>query len=162
MVDENDGTAAESRPPTLADLVALCRALNQENAQYVIIGEMAIIHAGYVRATDHIDLLIDASKDNVSRVRRALMKLPDQAVRDMQDDDIDRYTVVKIADEFVIDLMKKACGIDYHAAKDKVEKVSIEGVSIPFARPELLWELKQTKREKDEMDRIFLRELLKR
>ncbi len=162
MVDENDGTAAESRPPTLTDLVALCRALNEENAQFIIIGGMAIIHAGFVRATEDIDILIDASKDNVNRVQRALMKLPDQAVRDMQEDDIDRYTVVKIADEFVIDLMKKACGIDFQAAKDKIEKVSIEGVSIPFAKPELLWELKQTKREKDEMDRMFLRELLKK
>jgi len=56
MVDENDGTAAESRPPTLTDLVALCRALNEENAQYIIIGGMAIIQAGFVRATEAIDL----------------------------------------------------------------------------------------------------------
>ena len=38
MVDENDGKGLESRPPTISDLVALCAALN---------GEEAIISSGF-------------------------------------------------------------------------------------------------------------------
>lgn len=54
---------------------------------------MAVIQAGFPCATGDIDLLIDTSPENQRRVRDALMGLPDQAVRDMADDDLDRYAV---------------------------------------------------------------------
>ena len=60
---------------------------------------MAIIQAGLTRATEDIDLLIDTSPENQEHVRRALLELPDQAIRDMTDDDLDKYVVVRVADE---------------------------------------------------------------
>ena len=123
---------------------------------------MAIIQAGFVRATEDVDLLIDASADNVAKVKRALMSLPDRAVSEVRDDDVANYVVVRVADEIVVDLMKAACGIEYTEAKDDVELVEIEGVPIPFARPELLWRMKDTAREKDRLDRMFLAHLLGR
>ena len=162
MVDTNDGQASESRPPSLSDLLKLCRGLNDEGANYIVIGGMAMVQAGFVRATEDIDLLIDSSAENQARVRRALMLLPDQAVRELARDDVDKYAVVRVADEFVVDLMKSACGIEYDEAKPFVIDVEIEGVKIPFASPKLLWKLKQTRREKDQLDLLFLKELLKK
>jgi hypothetical protein len=75
-------------------------------------------------------------------------------------DDLDRYTVVRVADEIVVDLMKSACGIDYEAAKTGSVQMIVEDVLIPFAGPEMLWRMKQTLREKDTQDLLFLRELL--
>ena len=49
MDPKDDGSAAEARPAGLADLIALCRSLNREQAEYVVIGGMAIIQAGFVR-----------------------------------------------------------------------------------------------------------------
>jgi len=40
--------------------------------------------------------------------------------------------------------------------------VTIDGVPIPFAKPELLWRTKQTVREKDRQDRVFLAQRLGR
>ena len=162
MVNTNDGQARESRPPSLTDLLELCRGLNDAGASYIVIGGMAMMQAGFLRATEDIDLLIDSSADNQERVRRALMLLPDQAVRDMAASDVDKYTVVRVADEIVVDLMKSACGIEYEGAKADVMFVDIEGVKIPFASPDLLWKLKQTRREKDQLDLLFLKELLKK
>lgn len=162
MVDQDDGAKLESRPPSLNDLLRLCRELNKQKAKYIVIGGMAMIQAGFIRATEDIDLLIDSSMENQDQVRKALMALPDQAIRDVRPQDLDNYTVVKVADEFVIDLMKSACGIDYDNAKKLAETVTIEGVEIPFANAQLLWNLKQTKREKDGLDLMFLRELLKK
>lgn len=160
-MDPQDADAPlEARPPLLEDLVALCRDLNREGARYVILGGMAVIQAGFVRATNDIDLLIDSSPENQERVRRALLALPDGAVREMAPDDLDRYVVVRIADEFVVDLMKSACGIDYAAAAPLVDVVPIQGVSIPFASPRLLWRTKQTLRDKDKVDLAFLARLL--
>jgi len=87
MVASNDNPTPDARPPTLEDLLDLCRRLNEAGARYIVIGGMAIIQHGFVRAT--------------------------------------------------------------------------EGVNIPFATPKLLWRLKQTHREKDALDRLFLAELLK-
>lgn len=160
MVEEDDGTTLEARPAGLDDLVKLCRKLNREGARYIVIGGMAIIQAGFVRATEDIDLLVEVSADNLARVRHALMELPDQAVRDMTDDDLDHYVVVRVADEFVVDLMKAACGVAYDDASSMIDRVRIEGVEIPFASPKLLWLTKQTVRDKDRLDRAFLADLL--
>ena len=112
------------------------------------------------RATNDIDLLIDISQENQARVRRALMTLPDQAVRDMADDDLEKYVVVRVADEIVVDLMKSACGIAYPEASRMTDEVEIDGVRIPFASARLLWRTKDTVRDKDKVDRAFLAQLL--
>jgi hypothetical protein len=152
--------APEARPPLVEDLVALCRDLNREGARYVVIGGMAVIQAGFGRATNDIDLLIDTSPDNQDRVRRALMTLPDQAVREMGAEDLERYVVVRVADEIVVDLMKNACGLTYADARPMIDEVEIEGVRIPFASARLLWLTKDTVRDKDKVDRAFLSRLL--
>jgi len=97
MDPEDADQAPEARPPLLEDLVSLCRALNDEGARYVVIGGMAMIQAGFGRATNDIDLLIDTSPENQDRVRKALMALPDQAVRDMTPDDLETRNDLGIA-----------------------------------------------------------------
>lgn len=159
MVAGNDDAPPQARPAGLDDLVFLCRALNEAGARYVVVGGMAIIQAGFVRATEDIDLLVEATPQNLARVRTAMMALPDGAVRDVEEGDLDNYVVVRVADEFVVDLMKAACGVEYERARQLIDWVEIEGVAIPFASLDLLWETKQTVREKDRLDRLFLESL---
>lgn len=155
-----DDDAPEPRLPTLEDLVSLCRNLNVAGARYVVVGGMAVIQAGFTRTTEDIDLVVDTDADNIARIRAALLELPDGAVRDMADTDLDQYQVVRVADEIVVDLMKSACGVTYGEARGLIEAVIIDGVTIPFASAELLWRMKQTLREKDRADRVFLSALL--
>jgi predicted nucleotidyltransferase len=96
-----------------SDLTRICRALNQAGARYVLIGGFAVIARGGARTTKDIDLLIDASPENVARVKQGLRVLEDKAVDEVADGDVVRYAVVRIADEVVVDLMAAACGIDY-------------------------------------------------
>ena len=160
MDPEDADQAPEARPPLLGDLVSLCRNLNREGARYVVIGGMAVIQAGFGRATNDIDLLIDTSPENQEKVRRALMALPDGAVRDMASDDLEKYAVVRVADEIVVDLMRSACGISYEEASRMIDEVEIESTRIPFASARLLWRTKDTIRDKDKVDRAFLARLL--
>ena len=122
---------------------------------------MAIIQQGFIRATEDIDLLVDSSQENQGRVRRALMDLPDGAIKEMEPTDLDAYIVVRVADEIVVDLMKSACGIEFKEASKDIEWVAIQGVNIPFASAQVMWRMKQTVREKDSLDRLFLKEKLK-
>lgn len=160
MDTQNDGASLEPRTPKVSDLVSLCRELNKVTAKYIVIGGMAVIQWGNTRATEDIDLLIETSQENQEKVKTALRTLPDKAVNEVRPTDLEEYQVVRVVDEFIVDLMAKACGISYEEAKESIKVVIIEGIEIPIASPELLWRMKQTMREKDNLDLMFLKELL--
>ncbi len=159
--DHPPAELAEARPPTLEDLVSLCRELNSRGALYLVVGGFAIRAAGYDRATMDVDLLVDSSLENEARVVAALATLPDQAILEMQPGEVAEYTVVRVGDEIVVDLMASACGIHYAEAADHIDYHEVDGTRIPFASPLLLWRMKATThREKDIPDLYFLRRLL--
>ena len=115
-MDPEDAHPVESRPPTVADLVLLCRSLNAQGARYLVIGGFAVNQHGFPRATMDIDLLVDAAPENQDRVKKALEVLPDKAVRELAGDDLRDYLVVRVADEIVVDLMTSACRVTYAEA----------------------------------------------
>ena len=90
------------------------------------------------------------------RTRRPLHR--DQAARDLQPGELQQYSVIRVADEILVDLMRLAGGIDYAAAAADIVVRDVDGVPIPFASPRLLWRMKAvTGREKDAGDLVFLR-----
>jgi hypothetical protein len=121
---------------------------------------MAMIQAGFVRGTEGVDLLIEPASENQEAVRQALEILPDKAVTELREGDLERYVVVRVADEIVVGLLLSAGGIRFAEAQSEVTMVELAGVQIPFASPRLLLRMKQTRREKDALDLLFLRELL--
>ena len=155
-----DLNQSECREPTLEDVVKLCRILNELGAQYIVVGGFAIRAAGYSRTTMDLDLVIQTGVENETLVIKALMSLPDQAVREIKPGEVEEFGVVRVADEILVDLMKSGCGVDYAEAMRDVIHHEVNGVRIPFASPQTLWRMKQTHREKDIPDRIFLRRLL--
>jgi hypothetical protein len=167
MADETSGRGSDEgeltpRDPTLSDLVALCHELNARGARYLVCGGFAIRTAGYPRFTQDIDLVIDTAPENEAKVFEALEILSDKAVRELDPGDIAKYTVCRVADEIVVDLMGSASGFNYAAAEPEIVVREVEGVSIPFASPMLLWRMKRhTHRVKDEADLLFLRELFR-
>lgn len=150
----------ECREPTLQDIVRLCRALNEAGARYVVVGGFAIRAAGFTRNTMGVDLLVETGAANEQRVIQGMMILPDQAAREIKPGEVEEFGVVRVADEILVDLMKSGCGVDYAEAIKDANWHDIEGVKIPFASPATLWRMKQTHREKDIPDRMFLRRLL--
>lgn len=160
MDDEDDDSLNLTRPPTDEDLARLAAKLNQIGAKYIVVGGLAIIAAGYTRATMDIDLLVDASPENDEKIRKALETLPEKAILELGPGEIENYVVIRVCDEFTVDLMAKACGMSYDDAKELILYREHLGVNIPFASPKLLWKTKQTYREKDAADRIFLQRLL--
>jgi hypothetical protein len=149
----------EPRLPVEADLVLICRRLNELGARYLVVGGFAIIYGGYPRSTADIDLVLATDLENEALVYKALEVLPDKAVRELRPGEVAQFVVVRVADEVVVDLMRSASGIEYaEAAKDIVIR-HVQGVPIPFASPRLLWRMKvHTHREKDAGDLIFLRD----
>ena len=159
-MDGSDDFEQFSRIPTLEDLVTLCRQLNTYEVKYVIIGGFAIIRFGYIRATGDIDLLVENSPDNVERIRRALSYLPDGEAHKIRDNDLDQYRVVRVSGEITVDLLGRARDVTYPDASGHIQNDEIEGVRIPYLRPELPIKTKNGIRPKDVQDRNFLRRLI--
>jgi hypothetical protein len=163
MVDEGDNAVEDdgevSRPPSVEDLVELCRELNKRGVKYLVVGGFAIRNAGYPRETGDVDFLMETSAENEALMYQALEVLPDKAVRELKAGEVSQYVVVRVCDEIVVDLMASASGIEYaEAILDSVVR-EIDGVAIPFASPRLLWRMKvNTHREKDKPDLLFLRQ----
>src|SRR5438105_2766605 len=136
-METHDGGGEEkvSRPPKSEDLSRLCAELNRRGARYVVVGGHAIIQHGYQRFTQDIDLLIETTTENETRVLAALQILPDHAAAQVRPGEVGEYGVVRVGDEIMVDLMKSGCGVTYgDAIKDAVVG-TLDGVQIPFASP---------------------------
>jgi len=157
--DDHDDLSA--RAPEPEDVVRICRALNEAGARYLLIGGFAVIAHGAGRLTRDIDLLVDDSPDNVARVKRSLSVLADNAAAEVADDDVQRHAVVRVADEVVVDLMGRACGLSYGDAARDAETLDRDGVRIPIASPATLIRTKDTRRPQDAIDRAFLEGVLR-
>lgn len=158
MDDQDDDRY--SRAPEPDDVVRICRALNEAGARYLLIGGFAVIAHGAGRFTKDIDLLVDDSPDNVARVKQALAVLSDNAASEVADDDVRNHTVVRVADEVLVDLMGRACGVTYAEAAQDSETIERDGVTIALASPSTLIKLKNTPRPQDALDRAFLEGVL--
>jgi hypothetical protein len=134
--------------------------LNRTGARYVVVGGFAVILQGYTRFTTDIDLLIETTPENEARVFQALMSLPDQAVRELVPGDVGQSGVIRVFDDIVVDLMQAGCGVTYAEASQDADLHDLHGVRFPIASVPTLWKMKQTVREKDIPDRIFLRQRL--
>ncbi len=158
MADDHPSNELAPREPTVEDLRDLCRELNQRGAKYVVIGGFALRAANYNRRTMDVDLLVSADAENEAKVFAALSTLPDNAVRELQPGELQKYNVIRVGDEIVVDLLVSAGGIDYLAAVKDLVVREVDGVPIPFASPRLLWRMKAvTHRAKDAGDLVFLR-----
>lgn len=149
-----------SRPPDEDDLVRLARELNRLGVRYVVIGGLAINRLGFNRATEDIDLLIARDRANQLLVKQALEILPNRSIRELGDEDIAQWVVVRVSDDILVDLMTEACGVAFEEAANGIEIEMLQGTPVPFAGPELMLKLKRGFREKDQLDRSFLQNVL--
>jgi hypothetical protein len=106
-----------SRPATIEDLKSLVRALNEHGVDYLLIGGYALFAHGYHRATTDIDVLVPATQDTGRKVREALMVLPDRAAKDLDPAWFDEGENIRVADEFVVDIVLNAGGETYDTLK---------------------------------------------
>lgn len=149
-----------SRPATLEDLKTLIRALNEQSAEYLLIGGYALFAHGYHRATTNIDVLVPATQEVGQRVREALMVLPDQAAKDLDPAWFEEGENIRVADAFVVDIMLNASGETYETLMQYAETVELDGLPVRTVNLEGLLRTKQTVRDKDVADRIILERAL--
>ncbi len=150
-----------SRAATLDDLKALIASLHRHNVDYLLIGGYALFAHGYHRATTDIDILVPATRENGEKVRQALMILPDQAAREIDPLWFEEGDNIRVADDFVVDIMLNACGETFDTLMPYAETIDLDGLAVRTINLEGLLKTKQTVREKDIADRVVLEEALR-
>ena len=149
-----------SRPATLEDLKALIRSLNDQGADYLLIGGYALFVHGYHRSTADIDVLVPATQEAGRKVRDALMVLPDRAAKDLDPAWFDEGENIRVADAFVVDIMLNAAGETYDTLKQYAETVDFDGLPIRTVNLQGLLRTKQSMGDKDAADRIIIERAL--
>src|ERR1700730_18474189 len=59
----------------LADVEAILRALNEPEVRYLIVGGLAVVAHGYVRATVDMDIVLHLERENVLRAMAGLKEM---------------------------------------------------------------------------------------
>jgi hypothetical protein len=150
------------RPATFADLVSVVRALNDAGADYLLIGGFALYAHGYQRATTDIDILVPASRPSGERIKQALLGLPDRVAAALELDWFEEGATIRVADEFVVDVMFNACGETYESLLPHAGTIVLDD-GTPIRTVDLvgLLKTKQTVRGKDAEDRLVLEQALR-
>ncbi|MCL6447377.1 MAG: hypothetical protein K6U04_04380 [Armatimonadetes bacterium] len=144
----------QAKTPEIEDLKKLCRELNRLGAKYALVGGFAMHYYGLTRTTYDIDFLVSTEKENIRKIKEALSVLPDKAIREIEETDLEKYTVVRVADEIVVDLIGKIGPVTYENA-EKVQ-IDIDNVKIPVVDLDTLVKTKMGIREKDRLDLKYL------
>ena len=153
-------TAKLARPASVEDLKLLLRALNDHGVDYLLIGGYALYTLGYQRGTTDIDLVLRPTREQGERTRAALLLLPDGVAKDLDPDWFAESETIRVADDFVVDLMFNACGETYESLLPYAVTIDFDGVPVRTLNIEGLLKTKQSARDKDRLDREILERAL--
>ena len=137
----------------------VCEALNRSGANYLVIGGIACILHGYVRATTDVDVLIERTLPNSERVLQALATVGYGFAREWAAEEILKRPVTVIGDDPAVDVFTVAWKVKYEQAVKRSAVVEVDGVPIPLIAIDDLIETKRTGRALDSADIEALEEI---
>jgi hypothetical protein len=146
------------------EMMNLLRAFEAEGLEYVLIGATAMGFHGVIRATEDIDLILDASAGNLERLRQALRSVypNDASIDEIRDEDLlGEYPSIRYyppSGELFLDLMTRLGeAVDYGSID--AETKHVQGIRVRVATPRALFDLKKdTLRPLDRRDAAALAE----
>ena len=154
---EENAPARGARPELTAARV--CQALNAAGARYLVIGGIACILHGYVRATTDLDVLIERSADNAARVLSGLAETGYGFAREWTATELLARPITVIGNNPAVDVFTVAWTVKYESAVARSKSIQVEGVSIPLIGLEDLIATKRTGRLQDAADIEVLEEI---
>jgi hypothetical protein len=154
--NEPDERADASAEVSRADFLDLCRRLNEAGVRYLVYGGFACILHGRIRTTCDVDLFLGDDRDNIGKALQALSAWGDGFARELTAEDLFEYCVVRVVDRFTVDLAARVWKLDWNEAWNARRIVTIDDTDIPVLSRRHLLLSKETVREQDALDRMFL------
>jgi hypothetical protein len=142
-------------------LLKLFSRFGEEGVEYVLIGGQAVRLNGFLRATEDVDFLIRATKENGERIKRAMSFLASS--KDLEAEWFEQLEGevenIRVADDLIVDLLFAANGETYESMRPFVREVQIEGITIRVLNIDGLIRTKTDYREKDVLDKQALKRI---
>lgn len=140
-------------------LTEVCAGLNRARANYLVIGGVACILHGYARATEDIDILIERTEANATRILKALARLGYGFAKEWSAAALLERAITVIGDDPRVDVFTVAWRLKYEQAAPRATSVDVAGVRIPLIALDDLIETKRTGRLQDAADIEALEEI---
>lgn len=144
--------------------IEVFEAFDKHGVDYILIGGVAVVLQGMERLTRDIDILVKMVPDNIDKLRKALHAVFDDAsIEEITLSELHDYPVVRYGtpNGFYIDIISRIGEVATYEGLG-YEVIEYQGIAIRIATPETLYELKKdTLRDRDKMDAVFLKELIK-
>jgi predicted nucleotidyltransferase len=155
-MEEMDPAPGMTPKPKVAEV---CSALNEAGARYLVIGGIACILHGYVRATTDVDILIERSLENAERVLNALGTVGYGFAREWAPEELLQRPITVIGDDPAVDVFTVAWSVKYETAIANSTVIDVQGVRIPLIGLDDLIATKRTGRPLDTEDIEALEEI---
>lgn len=145
--------------PTRRDLYAL---LASHNVRYIVIGGVAVIAHGVPRFTLDLDIVIEATRDNATRLVAALREARLGTAFEIEPADVLAQEIILFRDWLALDVHTKPPGFDFETAWVRRRIETVDGVPVNILSIEDLIASKEaTGRPVDLEDVVHLREVLR-
>ncbi len=133
--------------------------LTTERVKFLVVGGLACAFNGFVRTTEDVDILIDASPENVGKLLAVLGTWGDGFSRGLSVADFTLEPgAIRVEEDFPLDIFTVLGGKTYQGF---VEKAGTTADGIRYLAPEDLIEVKRrTHREKDQIDVLAMERIL--
>ena len=138
--------------------------LSRDEVDYILVGGLAVTLSGYPRATEDVDILVDASDENLERLLSSLADFGEGHAAELSAGDFPLAEgSVRIIEAFPLDVFTLMSGRTYEDLLPLSAVYQLKDVSIRYLTPEGLIELKaDSLRPKDQLDVQALRDILRR
>ncbi len=145
------------------EFLKLLKALEEHQVKYVLVGGVAVIIHGMERLTRDIDIFIQNTPGNIRNLQKALQSIYyDDSINEITFSELEKYSVIRYGtpEDFYIDIITRL-GEAIAFEEIKYEIIEYQGIGVKIASPESLYLMKKnTYREKDKLDILFLQELI--
>lgn len=139
--------------------------LLDEEARFLVVGGLAMTLNGYVRLTEGVDLLVDASPENLGRLIRCLANFGEGHGGSLTVDDFTpepgAIRVIEESEDCQIDLFTVLSGMSYGDLIEAAEIAPLGNRVFPYASKVQLIAIKSgSVREKDQLDVLAMKKLI--
>jgi len=154
-----ESSASGRRGIKTSHVIEVCAALNGAGAHYLVIGGIACILHGHVRATKDVDILIERTLDNAARVLEGLEQVGYGFAREWLPEELIAKPITIIGDDPRVDVFTVAWSVKYDGALPNASVIEVEQVSVPLIGLDDLIATKRTGRPQDTLDIAVLEEI---
>lgn len=148
--------------PSFEKLLAL---LAKHGIKFILVGGLAVTLQGYVRLTEDVDILVEASTDNLQQLIATLSTYGEGCAAELVPEDFDdtegAVRIVEETEHSQLDVFTVMQGKRYADVLADADSFEVQGMRLLYAsKHSLLFWKSRSVREKDRLDALALRTLI--